>query len=133
LQPDPGKTLIVEHSEVQFAIDVEITNPLRFEIWVYNPYYGVQGHPYEFMEKIPYQTIQYNSIKDLVNEANLGTGTIPAMTGMPECVVFPFNYASIKPFASSVGAELRVRALNDLEITGSFGTATFYILLKDDE
>lgn len=132
LQPAEGSMLIIEHSEIQFATNVEINTPLRFEIWIGNPYYAVEGHPYEGMQKIPYQAIQYNSIKDFVNEANLGTGTIPPIDNLPECVVFPFDYATIKPFRYSVGAELRIRAVNDIELNGSFGTATFYLIKRNE-
>lgn len=131
--PSEGKTMIIEHSEVQFAKDVEINTPLRFEIWAGNPYYAVEGHPYQGMPKIPYSNIQYNSVRDLINEANLGTGFIPKMGDMPDDIlVFPFNYISVKAFKYSQGAELRIRAVNDLELTGSYGTATFYLLSKDE-
>lgn len=132
LQPEEGSMLIIEHSEIQFSIDINVNTPLRFEIWVGNPYFAVVGHPYEGIPKIPYQVVQYNSVKDLVNEANLGTGTIPAIGNLPECVVFPFNYATIKPFKYSQGAELRIRAVDDIELDGSFGTATFYLIKRDD-
>jgi len=132
MKPNVGKMLLIEHSEIQFSTDVSVNSPLRFEIWVSNPYYAVEGHPYEGMEKITYQTVQYNSIKDFVNEANLGTGVIPAIGNLPECAVFPFNYASIKPFKYSQGAELRIRSVDDVELEGSFGTATFYIVKRDE-
>lgn len=134
LKPDANKLLIIEHSEVQFSKDVEINTPLRFEIWVYNPGHLVVGHPYEhYGLKIPYQNIQYNSIRDLVNEANLGTGYIPQMGDLPgDILVFPFNYVSVKPFASSVGAELRIKSVNDVELTGSYGTATFYLISRNE-
>lgn len=145
IEPDDGKILIIEHSEVQFATDVTMTVPLRFEIWAYNPLFDVGQTPvvedpnYNPMTDAPrnqlrfqFQNVQYNSVKDLVNEANLGTGTIPAIDDLPECVVFPFNYASIKVLKSSEGAQIRVKALNDTELGGSFGTATFYCLTEGE-
>jgi len=146
IQPLSGKVLIIEHSEIQFAIDVSMTSPLRFEIWVYNPLFNPastilpEDPTYNPMADAPrnqlrfqFQNVQYNGMKDLVNEANLGTGTIPAIDDLPECVVFPFNYASIKALKSSQGAQIRVTSVGDAEISGSFGTATFYCLTKDEE
>ena len=131
--PGEGELMIIEHSEVQFAKDVVINTPLRFEVWVGNPYYATVGHPYEGMPKIPYSNIQYNSIRDLINEANLGTGYIPQMGDLPDDIlVFPFNYVSVKPFRASLGAELRLRSVGDLELTGSYGTATFYLITRED-
>lgn len=134
MQPDAGKILIIEHSELQFSTDVEMNTPVRFEIWISNPYYGAPGHPLEFYTgKLEYQTVQYNSIRDIINESNLGTGLIPKVGDLPTDIhVFPFNYVTVKPFQHSVGAELRIRCVGDLELTGSYGTASFYLVSRDE-
>ena len=72
-------------------------------------------------------------MRDLINEANLGTGKIQAIDLLTQdTLVFPFNYGSVKPLKYSDGAELRVMVNNDVELTGSYGTATFYCLIMDD-
>jgi len=125
VEPDANTLLLIEHSEIQFSDDVAINTPLRFEIWVYNPL--------DLPNKVMYQAVQYSSMKDFVNEANLGTGVIKKLGDLPsDILVFPFNYGSIKPLQSSVGAELRVFSVEDLELTGSYGTATFYALSRNE-
>ena len=123
--PDPGTMLLIEHSEIQFSDDVATNTPLRFEIWVYNPF--------DMPNKMLYQYVQYNSMRDFVNEANLGTGVIKQLGDLPsDILVFPFNYGSIKPLQSSVGAELRVFSVDNKELDGSYGTATFYAIKRTE-
>lgn len=133
IEPSAGKTLIIEHSEVQFCNDIIMDSPIRFEVWGYNPYFGVPGHPLESMLRIEYQSVQYNSIKDVINESNLGTGIIPQVGDLPGDIhVFPFNYVTIKPFKSSMGMQLRLRTVGNKEITGSYGTASFYLVSRNE-
>lgn len=125
MTPDANTVLLIEHSEIQFTQDVELASPLRFEIWVYNPL--------DLPNKVLYQYSQYNGLRDFVNEANLGTGSINQMGNLPGNVsVFPFNYGSIKPISSAAGAELRVLSMDDIPLTGSYGTGTFYCLSRPE-
>jgi hypothetical protein len=123
--PDAGKVLSLEHAELQFASDVMMSSPIRFEIWVYNPY--------DLPNKVPYKVIRYKNIKDIINAANLGQGYIPKISGLQhDILVFPFNYIATKPLQSSVGAELRVSIEDDVELAGEWATATFYFLSEDE-
>lgn len=123
--PDAGKILSLEHAELQFAKNVVMQNPIRFEIWVYNPN--------DLPNKMPYKTIRYKNIKDIINAANLGQGYIPAISGLiNDVIVFPFNYIATKPLADSLGAELRIYIENDVELQGEWATATFYFLSEDE-
>jgi hypothetical protein len=133
IAPDPGKMLIIEHSEVQFADDVDMVTPMIFQVLIDNPYLGVPGHPYEFgPARLPVDTVQYNSIRDIVNESNLGY-QVPAMLGIGRpVIVFPFNYVTVKPIYGSMNAELTISAVGDLELPGTYGTATFYLVSRDE-
>jgi len=125
LIPDAGKILALEHAELQFAENVVMSSPIRFEIWVYNPA--------DLPNKVPYKVIRYKNIKDIINAANLGQGFIPKISGLQNNIlVFPFNYIATKPLQSSVGAELRVSIENDVELPGEWATATFYFLSEDE-
>jgi hypothetical protein len=96
LAPYPGKKILIEHTELQFARNVQITNPIDFEMWVYNPH----NLPNKFL----YNRLRYKNIKDILNANNLGQGYIPAIGGLAnDVLVFPFNYASLLPLQSSVG------------------------------
>lgn len=126
IAPSSGKTLIINHSELQFSTDVQVTRPLRFEIWVYNPM--------DLPNKFIYEAVQYNSMKDIIQEANLGQGLIPQVADLPTDIhVFPFNYVTVKPMGHSIGAELVIKTLDDEPIGGSYGTATFYLTSKDED
>lgn len=123
--PTTGKILALEHAELQFSADVVMDNAITFEIWVYNPM--------DLPNKIPYKTIKYKNIKDIINAANLGQGYIPKISGLQnDILVFPFNYIATKPLQSSVGAELRVKIEGDEELSGEWATATFYFLSEDE-
>lgn len=125
LAPDTGKIMLIEHAELQFSKDIDVTTAINFEVWGYNPA--------DLPNKMLYQRIKYKNIKDIINAANLGQGFIPAVGGLTnDILVFPFNYATVKPFKSSLGLELRVNTDNDDALGGEWGTATFYILSQDE-
>jgi len=118
LQAPQGTNLIIEHSEVQFTDDVLMSDVMKFEIWITHPVYG----------RIPGETIKYNSIRDIINESNLGF-TVPSMPGVGRpLVIFPFNYVGEKIMDSGLDAELIISCENHEEITGTYGTATFYLI-----
>lgn len=123
LKPATGKVLHIEHAELQFSANVDMS-PVAFEIWVYNPA--------DLPNKIKYQEIIYKNIKDVIGAANLGQGYIPSIDILTQnIIVFPFNYATVKSLKDSDGAELRVRILDDQPFLGEFATATFYVLSED--
>jgi hypothetical protein len=125
LVPTVGKSIFIEHAELNFSSDVLVNSPFNFEIWVYNPY--------DLPNKVLYQKVKYKNIRDIINAANLGQGYIPKIAGLQnDVLVFPFNYATVKPLQTSTGAELRVSIDNDEEITGEWATATFYVLSEDE-
>ena len=123
--PESGKSLDLEHSEIQFASDAVIDSPICFQIWVYNPY--------DLPNKVKYRDTKYKNARDYVNSCNLGQGSIPAFADLlTPTIVFPFNYTTVKTIKSSDGAELRLCIDNDIELTGSFGTCTFYTLSENE-
>jgi hypothetical protein len=133
LKAEPGKILNINKSEIQFSMDVQIQTPLRFEVWIDNPYVAVEGHPLFGVPRITAKVVQYNSMRDFVNESNLGQGFISQVGDLPSnIVVFPFNYISNQPIQSSFNAELVISSVGDAELTGSYGTATFYLISKDE-
>lgn len=122
--PEEGKTMVIEHAELQCTKDISITGALNFEIWVTNP-----ADP---PNKILYKRTRYNNVKDLIASGNLGQGAIPACDVLTkDVIVFPFNYLTVKPFKSSDGAELRISVEGDLELGGEWATATFYVLSEE--
>ena len=138
LKPDAGKKLILEHSEIQFTDDIDMSNPMRFEIWVFNPYFNSESPTVDWFEgatfgvdnflKFPYKVIQYKNLKDIINSCNLGQGAIPALTGIGRpIVVFPFEYLSVQTLKDVDGAELRLILEGDVPMGGTWGTITLYV------
>ena len=145
LEPDAGKILYLEHSEIQFSGAVNL-QPLEFQIWAYNPLFDVnsaptadnpayipgvtQGeNPLRFMVRKKV----YKNGRDILNSANLGTGVIKAfgeLTG--DIQVFPFNYVKLQPLRSSQGLQVRLKISNDTPFGGEFATVTFYCFSEDE-
>jgi len=145
LEPDSGKEIGLEHSEIQFTKDCTVTTPVAFEVWAYNPLFnpglaidpddktfipGVSsGNPLRFMFKYE----KYHNIKDIINTANLGQGSIPALSGLTnDILVFPFNYVTEIKLKSSEGAQLRITLYENTAFTGEWATATFYCTSEDE-
>lgn len=124
--PPQGKQWILEHTELQFTTDLVFGEQnIEFDVFAFNPF--------DLPNKISVQKQVYKSVKDIINNANLGQGTIPAMDALSNpVVVFPFNYSTIVPMRSSQGIEIRISISNDEPLNVEFGTATFYIIERDE-
>jgi len=121
-----GKRLMIEHTEVQFSVNVTIPKPIVFEVWVYNPY--------DLPNKVMYEQIKYKSAKDFINSGNLGQGLLHHFGELTQdVVVIPYQYVTVTPLASSTGTELRIRVEDDVALTGELGTVTFYVYEEDEE
>ena len=125
LKPNAGKTIIIEHSEIQFSVNSVLHSPIQFEIWAYDP----NDPP----NKIMYTAKKYKNGKDLIGTANQGQGYIPAFDNLSQNIlVFPWNYVGVIPVNYSQGTELRVRIMDDQPYVGEYATGTFYISVKDE-
>lgn len=127
LVPDSGKILHLEHAELQFCKNIQMNSGgyIDFDIYVYDPN--------DLPNKVLYKRKRYKNIKDILNSANLGQGSIPAIDGFTnDILVFPFNYVTTQSLLSSQGAELRVSLSDDTPLTGEWATATFYIMSESE-
>ena len=102
-----------------------IRQSVYFDLYVYNPA--------DLPNKVLFKRTIYKNLKDIINASNLGTGVIKASDVFTQDVsVLPFAYATEITLQSSVGAELRVSTKGDVPFSGSWGTATFYIVSQDE-
>jgi len=126
LKPDSGKVLNLEHAEIQVTKNIQMNSSfIDFDIWVYNP----QDLP----NKMLYKRKRYKNIKDILNSANLGQGSIHAVdTFTNEILIFPFNYITTQSLLDSQGTELRISISDDQPLTGEWATTTFYITSEDE-
>jgi len=129
--PAANGNKLIEHTELQCSVDVNITTAIEFQVWVYNPY--------DLPNKFQYETISYKNAKDYINGSNLGQGFIRAFGGPTrgidsDVMVFPFNYAAMSPVNASTGTEIRVVMKDHIPFESLdpnkkvFGTVTFYLL-----
>lgn len=124
IKPSSGKSLHLEHAELQFSKDVFVDKAISFEVWAYNPY--------DLPNKVMVDVIKYKNEKDVINSSNLGQGYIPQFGNLPnDILVFPFNYAAVREMKSSQGVELRL-SIGDTPLTGSYATVSFYCLSEDE-
>lgn len=124
IKPITGQILSIKDAEIQFTKDL-VMKPMTFEIWAYDPN--------DLPNKKAVFSRKYKSIKDIINIARQGKGSIPAIDVFTQDIlVFPFAYDRKIALEDSKGMELRVRTDNDLEMGGEYGTITFYVTYEDE-
>ena len=130
LAPPSGKKMLVQHVELQFSVDIVINNTVRFEIWA-GASLGTYGTFASALWEAGYGQFRadYRNARDLINAANQGQGTIPAIGELTQdVVVMPFNYVQALTLDSAVGTLFRMVLLDNLPFTGGeMCTATFYL------
>ena len=129
LVPSPGKRIDIEMAEVQFSKDAILNDNIIFEVWVYNPA--------DLPNKFPYDSTVYKRFINYVDEALGSYPIIPPIGGAKrgtsnELFGFPFRYGTLKRLQSSVGAELRIRLVDNQVFGGEHATATFYCTVEND-
>lgn len=130
LRPAPGKTLLISNTELQFSQNNRMSSAVIFAPWIFYP-------PLGQMIPVPGDKTIYKRMTDLVNEGNKGTGSIAPMGGDKRGLrypvsVFPFDYLTNKPLASSLQAELRTYIENHIPVDGEYATVTCYCMEIDD-
>lgn len=129
MAPTSGKRLDIEVAEAQFSTDLDMTDTVDFEIWVYNPY--------DLPNKVKYTWTSYKTVRNFLDEA---LGSYPvikafggATRGVPSDVYgFPFRYGTVRSLRSSEGVELRVRLRHDRQFKGSYATTTLYCTVHNE-
>jgi hypothetical protein len=130
LAPPSGKKLVIQHVELQFSVGTVLTDTVRFEIWA-GASIGTYGTFSDGLWEAGYGQFRadYRSARDIINAANQGQGTIPAIGELTQAiVVMPFNYVQAITLDSALGTLFRMVLLNNTPFTdGELCTATFYI------
>lgn len=134
LVPPAGKKYIVQHAEVQFSVNAQIKDTIRFEIWGGGTLSAYGSFPdYLFDAGYGQFRADYRNARDLINAANEGQGVIAKIGELTsEVVVMPFNYIQAFALDSAVGAMFRLTLLNDTQFIGELTTCTFYLQMLSD-
>lgn len=130
-----GKTLFIDGSEVQFSTDIDPTDTIKYQIFVYNPYYPTYGPL-----KVPYgEPNVYKTMADFQVEATKIYPVFPAVgaegnwRGMSKpLVVLNWDYVSGTLLKSSYGTEIRIWLEHDKPFDGSYASLTFYGIEEDE-
>lgn len=105
-------------AEIQFTSDIQMKSSFVFEVWLNHPQAGW----------VPAFRKVYKSLKDIINVARAGKGSIPRVGTLSHNVlVFPIKYDKKIVLTSEPELELRVSSENDLPMQGEWGTITFYV------
>jgi hypothetical protein len=130
LTPPAGKRYAIEHVEMQFSQNTNLTDTVRFEIWA-GASLGTYGSFPDYLWEAGYGQFRadYRGIIDFINAANEGKSSIPACGGLTQDVlVMPFNYVQAITMNSTQGTLFRLCLLNNTPFTNSeIVTATFYL------
>ena len=95
------------------------------------PYYEPHG-AFDTCDLQPDNFISATDIRKAVSNRALRSKEFRAGMIYAANQTFPFNYATVKPFQSSLGAELRLKIDGDEPFSGEWGNATFYILSETE-
>ena len=135
LVPYEGKCIQVNKAEVQFSEDLIYASGVRMEIWGLADYFAPGMFPPG--TKIPIGKGLYNTVDQFIDEA---VGSFPpvepvggAARGiMKRRFIFHFYYGVSRQIFSSLGMEILVRTIDDVDFGGERCTATFYCTVKKD-
>jgi hypothetical protein len=134
IRPDAGTTLSLDISEVQFSVDVGITDTVIFQTFGYVDVFAPQllNNPYPPGTKIPIKTFKYKTISDYQNAAFKAYPTYPAIGGntwrgqTQEVVVFDWDYQRGLSLHSAYGMEVVIYLEHHTPFAGTYATATVY-------
>jgi hypothetical protein len=142
--PQPGKRLILDVAEVQFATDVVLNDTFVFEVMGYADAFltpaqmVAYGIPAGAGVKISLNKFIYKSFSDFENDAFKSYPAYPAIGGtnwraqLQPVTVFDWDYVSGQQISSKAGMEIRVSLEHDVPCGGYMGTATFYCRSEDE-
>lgn len=118
------KILQIRHVEIQFTDDIGFNSAIVQSIKAYNP----MNPP----NRIEVEHIEFLNEYDVINIGNQGTGQIIKYGNIPHNInVFPFAYGRTIDLASSLGSQITVTLENDIPMSGTFSTVTFYTTEED--
>lgn len=137
IAPAAGKSLVMEHVEVQFSKNVDfLSKQFWFDVWATNPY-NINGP--KIRAAVP---VIYKNVKDFINESNNTLSVeVPAIGELTQpSYIFAWKYPASRVLKSSTGVEIRIFIFDP--VTGSksnlysskdnnnieIATATFYCL-----
>ena len=140
MRPSTGKNLRLEMGEVQVSTDVVMTDSAFFQAMGLVDYFRpdlVASGAVPTGTLIPLgNPFIYKRIGDFLNDSVKSYAKYPALgmsnwRGMPETVVFNWDYTAVTLLMSAAKMEFHVSLENNIPFGGSCAVATFYCISED--
>lgn len=125
LAPPAGKTYYLDHVEIQFSKTITFSNTVRFEVWAGNTityFTSANWSDAIFDGGYGQMRADYQDVRGIINQCNLGTGAIPACTNAgttADVLVFPFDYVKAIALNGDQKTLVRICILGDAPLTTS--------------
>ena len=135
LVPYTDTCIQVNKAEVQFSEDLIYASGVKMEIWGLADYFMPGVHPPG--TKIPIGKGLYNTVDQFIDEAVGSFPPVEPVGGAARGIsnrrfIFHFYYGVSRQIFSSLGMEIRVQTVDDVDFGGERCTATFYCTVKKD-
>lgn len=150
LAPAPGRLLRLVKAELQFSTDARLKDTFMFQARAdvakfppLAPYWDANGGPYPAGTMLPLgDPVYYQSIMDLITEANLAYPVIPkTIVGTPnwrdltqDVMIYAWDYENQATIdlSSSLGMDIEIKLEHDVVCDGLAGIVTFYCLSESE-
>lgn len=135
VKPTAGKRLKIVAVEVQFSVDIQMTDSCVFQPYGYVEAFAPQYSPvpYPAGTLIPLGNASvYKTMSDYLNSSFKAYATYPAIGGntwrgmTQDTVVMDWDYVSNTVLESSKGMRVVIKNQHDEALGGAYATATFY-------
>ena len=141
IKPNAGKALKMDITEVQFSVDVELTDSVKFQAYGFVDVFAPEltPTPYPSGTLIPLGDPNvYKTMQDFLNDSVRTYPQYKAFGGFgwrgmsADSCVMDWDYVSSTFLSSAAGMEIRISLEHDVEFGGTFATASIYCIVEDE-
>jgi len=146
IEPLANKQIVIESVDVQFALDVILTDTSLFIVYGYVGVFAPQlvSETPDYVTtfpanlQIPIATTRYKTMRDYQAECDRAYPQYPAMGGtgwrglQVPTVVFHWDYVRGVVLKSSLGMKLEISLEHDAPFLGEYATASLYCVSEDE-
>jgi hypothetical protein len=145
IKPQAATTLLIDHIESQFSLDVEINDSLQFEVYGIADFFLTPqqmqylGIPSGINYKIMLQRHTYKTMTDFYNDT-VKSYPIYKAIGNPsnwrsqktDVTLLVWDYLASIPLSSKKGMEIHIKLQHDTPFDGYLATASVYCLVATE-
>lgn len=141
LTPLPGKTLVITEAEVNFSVDIGVTDTISFQAQGLVDDWAPQLVAAHLVPSGTYinlgNPVRYKTMMDYMNESQRAYPSYPPLGGnswraiQSPTVVLDWDYVAAQSITSSPAMRVQLKLDHDIPFSGTVGTATFYCTSED--